>query len=101
MLPSPCHFHFQFSLIVSLTQEEATMSSQKSIIVLALLVAIAAAAPKGGLIPDSPDAITGGNHGNSTGRDAVDCVALPTNGQCLLCRCTWENNQCVGNTSIC
>uniref|UniRef100_A0A914VTB2 Uncharacterized protein n=1 Tax=Plectus sambesii TaxID=2011161 RepID=A0A914VTB2_9BILA len=79
------------------------MSSQNVAIALLLLVAIAAAAPQGGLIPGPPSktiATAGESNGNSTGQ-LVGCAALPTQSQCILCKCVWQNTQCVGSTSIC
>uniref|UniRef100_A0A914X6R9 Uncharacterized protein n=1 Tax=Plectus sambesii TaxID=2011161 RepID=A0A914X6R9_9BILA len=77
------------------------MSSQKIIVALMVLVAIAAAVPKGGLIPDPlAKTIAVDNDGNSTGLLA-DCAAQPTDVQCILCHCAWVNNHCVGSTSIC
>uniref|UniRef100_A0A914XA13 Uncharacterized protein n=1 Tax=Plectus sambesii TaxID=2011161 RepID=A0A914XA13_9BILA len=78
------------------------MSTQKIIVALMVLVAIAAAAPKGDFVSDSRDKIIAAvveHPKNPTAR--ATCAGQPTDIQCILCHCAWVNNHCVGSTSIC
>uniref|UniRef100_A0A914VUC0 Uncharacterized protein n=1 Tax=Plectus sambesii TaxID=2011161 RepID=A0A914VUC0_9BILA len=78
------------------------MSSQTIVIALMLLVAIAAAAPKGDFVSDSRDKIIAAvveHPKNPTAR--ATCGGQPTELQCLLCHCTWLNNVCTGTAPTC